>query len=88
VAIARERHRVQAEDHVERRLVELVSAERTACDAGLDNAAPLALELFALLGREARQEIVERRVALVLPVELAIEPRHQASGLEEGAVID
>ena len=44
-------------------------------DAGLGDAAALALRLLALLGGESREERVEGLIAAIEPVKLAVAPR-------------
>ena len=50
---------MQPVDHVDHPLVELGARDRAAGDAGVRDAAPLAAQLLAFLGREAGEEIVE-----------------------------
>src|SRR5262249_37722109 len=58
--------------------IDLGSFRGGKVNARLADAAPFAAHLFALLGSEALQEIVEAAVATVVPVELAI-PTQQES---------
>ena len=59
MAVPHEGRRMQAVDDVDESLVELGARQRPAGDAGFLDAAPLAAELLALLGREAGKEVVE-----------------------------
>jgi hypothetical protein len=85
--IARERNRVEVKRDIHHRLVQLMSSDGAALDAGLRDAPPLALQLLAFLCREAGEEIIERSISIVAPLELAVEPRHQAGAGKELAVV-
>jgi hypothetical protein len=87
VAAQREGARVQGIDHREPRRIEVRARQFEEAQARLTDAAALAAGFLALLGRESREEVLEIAVALVAPVELAVEPRHEARFLEHRTVL-
>ena len=81
--MAQESDGVKGVDALERRLVELIAAQRAKLDALLEHAPALAPGLLALVGGKASQKVIEVAIAAVVPLEVTVAPQ-QPAGLLAG----
>src|SRR5437868_4648391 len=71
IAVHCERRRRKAEHDIPELRRHFIAAERAERHAAFAHAAALAQSLLTLVGAEGRYEIVERRIAAIVPMELA-----------------
>ena len=78
VAVAVEGVRIEGVHDVPQRIIHVAAVKSIEFDAGLGDSPAFALRFFTFLGGERREEGVERLVAVVVPVKLAVAAQDQS----------